>query len=380
MEAKQINNYLKKMLGWGALLFLIYLATGAPGWCTTYHVSPGGNDANDGREGRPFKTLAVAAARIQPGDMVLIGEGTYAEMLEITRAGTAEAPIVFQAAEGADVHIDASGLRHGVIIWDADYIVVRSLVVENSLRSGIHLHDHLDDDDHGADFNRIEGNTVRQCGSEGYSGIYTGGHGNQVIDNLVVGNGFKPGDAAGSGHGIYVLGNDNRVSGNTVRGNARVGIRLEGERNRFENNLIEDNQDFGVTIWVDAPLKGEDLAVSGNILRNNQRGGISVYGQGDGQKPQHIRISGNTISNSDGEYGVRVLDGCRDVHILDNMFQGKYRTAVLYVDEASLKAFEENRSQIEAQGAFYLRNTFYSTYEAYKKAYLVDPVGLRKVP
>jgi hypothetical protein len=44
------------------------------------YVSPGGNDANNGTSpGEPLKTLAATAAAAQPGDLVVIGPGTYTE-------------------------------------------------------------------------------------------------------------------------------------------------------------------------------------------------------------------------------------------------------------------------------------------------------------
>lgn len=378
MKGYKINGVTGNILGLAVAAVITCLALQGTGWCTTYYVSNNGNDDNDGSMDQPFKTFSAAATRAQAGDLILIAEGVYQEMLDITRSGEADAPIVFQADQDADVRIDATGLRHGVIIWDADHIVVRNLTIENALGTGIHIHDHQDG--HGADANRIEGNTIRQCGTEGYNGIYVGGHNNLVIDNHVINNGRKSTDSGNSGHGIYVLGNGNRIQRNTIQGNARTGIRLEGEKNIFEGNVIENNLEFGITIWVDAPMKGEGLEIRHNTLRNNQRGGISVYGQGDGEKPQNVLISSNAIVNENGEYGIRVIEGCRQVRVLNNTFQGAFSKAVLYVDDASLIGYEERDSHIEATGVFFFRNKTYPTYTDYKRAYWVDPVNLREVP
>ncbi|BBO87716.1 hypothetical protein DSCOOX_08960 [Desulfosarcina ovata subsp. ovata] len=376
---KITDSRLTAYRSYGMVLFVLFLASWTTAWGETYYVSSMGNDEADGSIDQPLKTLVAAVAKIQPGDRMLIHEGIYAEMLDVTRSGTADQPITVEPVAGATVRIDATGLRHGVIIYDADYIIVRGLTIENSLRSGIHIHDHQNGG-YGANFNCIEGNTIRRCGTEGFNGIYVGGHSNQVFSNQVIGNAFKTDESANIGHGIYVLGNDNQVGGNIVRANAGVGIRLEGERNRFEDNVIEDNLDFGITIWVDAPMKGEDLVIRNNLLRDNQRGGISVYGQGDGEKPRNVLLSGNIIVNQNGEYGIRVMEGCCQVRVMENTFQGAFSKAVLYVDEASLVGYEEHDSHIESTGGFYFKNKTYDSYTAYKQAYLVDPVNLRKAP
>ncbi|MBN1671422.1 MAG: right-handed parallel beta-helix repeat-containing protein [Kiritimatiellae bacterium] len=65
------------------------------------YVAPGGADTNDGlsREAA-LATLSAAAKRVKPGDLVLVGGGTYRERVKLERPGTAEHPIVFRAMPG----------------------------------------------------------------------------------------------------------------------------------------------------------------------------------------------------------------------------------------------------------------------------------------
>ncbi len=334
-----------------------------------YYVAPDGNDAHSGTAQEPWQSFSMATRQAQAGDTVMIGGGTYTSMLEITRSGTPEASIVFQGEKEKPAVIDASGKRHGVIIWNASYIQVRGMIVRNSLRSGIHIHDHLDADDRGADFNVIEGNTVQECGREGYNGIYVGGHQNRIEGNRVLDNGRREGQAGGEdGHGIYILGDGNIVSSNQVSGNARVGIRMEGEKNRVEKNRISDNQDFGLTIWVDPPLKCNDTFILGNDFENNVRGGISIYGQGKGQKPERVYIAGNRLHHQRAEYGIRLLDVVRQVKINLNRISGHYENGFLVVEKRAGKGFTETNNLFCGEGAFTYLNRDYASFEAYRAA------------
>ena len=67
----------------------------------TLYVSPHGNDKNSGLgPDRPFRTISQACTALQPGDLLLVSGGTYAEHVHVVRAGTAEHPIMIRAAPG----------------------------------------------------------------------------------------------------------------------------------------------------------------------------------------------------------------------------------------------------------------------------------------
>ncbi len=68
--------------------------------CDTYHVAPGGNDANDGRSPQAaWKTVAkVNAAAFQPGDQVLFARGgEWRESLKASSGGAPGKPILYAA-------------------------------------------------------------------------------------------------------------------------------------------------------------------------------------------------------------------------------------------------------------------------------------------
>lgn len=88
-----------------ASLLWIYDASDTPaGKC--WYVEPSGNDANEGSANSPFQTLQRAHDACNPGDTVVVAQGTYTasssvNVLEITASGTAAAPIAFIAAAGS---------------------------------------------------------------------------------------------------------------------------------------------------------------------------------------------------------------------------------------------------------------------------------------
>ena len=107
----------------------IFLCGVFPCSASTIYVSVEGCDTGDGSVDSPLRTLARAAAVAQPGDTVLIGEGTYRETLRPARSGKPGAPITFQAARGAKPVItgcdlieewkrDRNGRWKATVEWD----------------------------------------------------------------------------------------------------------------------------------------------------------------------------------------------------------------------------------------------------------------------
>ncbi|HID23768.1 MAG TPA: DUF1565 domain-containing protein [Planctomycetaceae bacterium] len=79
-----------------------------------YHVSVNGTDANPGTAAKPLRTISQAARMAQPGDLVIVHTGTYREKVAPARGGLSdEKRIVYQAAEGEQVHIKGSEVIKG---------------------------------------------------------------------------------------------------------------------------------------------------------------------------------------------------------------------------------------------------------------------------
>ena len=63
----------------------------------------GASDENPGTADKPFKTIGRAAQAVEPGDTVRICGGVYRESVVVEKSGTAQKPIAFEAALGANV-------------------------------------------------------------------------------------------------------------------------------------------------------------------------------------------------------------------------------------------------------------------------------------
>jgi Right handed beta helix region/Protein of unknown function (DUF1565) len=70
----------------------------SPLYPATYHVSTRGDDAGDGTDARPFRTIQRAADQAVPGDTVLVEPGLYRERVAPARGGEPDKPIVYRSA------------------------------------------------------------------------------------------------------------------------------------------------------------------------------------------------------------------------------------------------------------------------------------------
>lgn len=100
-----------------------------------WYVSPSGQDAAPGTSAQPLRTINRAAALAVAGDVVTIGPGTYDESVVVQNSGTAQRPIVFQAAVRGTVvltggnHVFTSkSWTSGVLPTGQFYVTVRGLV------------------------------------------------------------------------------------------------------------------------------------------------------------------------------------------------------------------------------------------------------------
>jgi alpha-N-arabinofuranosidase len=97
-----------------ALLALPLCTSISPASARDYHVSPRGNDANDGTPAAMLKTISAAAERAQPGDTITVHAGVYRERITPPRGGESDAKrIVYQAAPGEKVEIKGSEIVKG---------------------------------------------------------------------------------------------------------------------------------------------------------------------------------------------------------------------------------------------------------------------------
>ena len=95
-----------------------------------YHVSPQGNDANDGSSSRMLRTISAAALQAQSGDVITVHEGVYRERINPPRGGESDQKrIVYQAAKGERVFIKGSEVVTG---WQRVQENTWKVVITNS--------------------------------------------------------------------------------------------------------------------------------------------------------------------------------------------------------------------------------------------------------
>jgi len=83
-------------------------------YAAEYHVSPVGNNANDGSVSQPLRTISAAARRARPGDVIMVHKGVYRERIDPPRGGTSNRKrIVYRAAPGEKVIVKGSEVIKG---------------------------------------------------------------------------------------------------------------------------------------------------------------------------------------------------------------------------------------------------------------------------
>jgi len=124
-----INTPVSRILS--GLLFTLCLAVSTL-QARVWHVSGVGDDANPGAsEKTAFRTLKKAASVVQPGDTVLLGNGTYTDdnsgadsaVLVLTQHGSPDKWTIWKAAPGARPEIIATKGWHAILITGSYYVI-----------------------------------------------------------------------------------------------------------------------------------------------------------------------------------------------------------------------------------------------------------------
>jgi Right handed beta helix region/Protein of unknown function (DUF1565) len=261
-----------------------------------------GSDDNSGSESAPWRTLAKAFAALKPGETALVKTGTYPGHLTPTgrASGTAAAPKTLAAYPGHAPLLTGGIRADGLAYWrfrgltlapvdrdtgfwargasrrlEFDRVVFRDC----PLGSGMVAEDTCSDlqwfrcvfrnngrahtvRDHGL-YLKASHCVVAQSVFAGNSSygvqLYPSARDNFVVNNTVVGNGFRSADPSWSG-GIVIAGRasgGNRIVNNVVAFNrgfaARTDLAAErGSDNVFRRNLVWGNtlRSSGETFWA----------------------------------------------------------------------------------------------------------------------------------
>ncbi|MCU1309731.1 MAG: hypothetical protein JWO20_856 [Candidatus Angelobacter sp.] len=219
-----------------AVLFVGALAlTTPPVNANQFYVSPAGSDLNPGTDTRPFRTIQTAANIVNPGDVVIVEDGTYSNatqsgvgssLVNVARSGTRENYITFKARHRWSAVLD--GLSNNTAegwAFSGSYIRVKDFEIKN-------FSDDAFSNYRGGQYIEIAGNHIHDIGRYctdtkiGRDGVFIS-NGNVIIEkNLMHDIGrFSPGEKGcapstttyqNNDHGIYISGGANNA---TIRNN-----------------------------------------------------------------------------------------------------------------------------------------------------------------
>jgi parallel beta-helix repeat protein len=264
---------------------ILYPQTG-----NVYYVAPNGSDSNDGSLASPWATLNHAIREAEPGDTIMMREGSYeTNEVWINRdrgLGGAEGQyLTIKSCPGETASV--GGSRR--IILEADFVRIEGLHFRLPYRiSG-----------------RGEGNQILNNTFQGpqpsYGAIEYGG-----INSLIQGNRIEITEGGGSlHHGIYLhYGTGNIVRNNTISGTGGYGIHVYDE-NKYGGSMP----------------RYEDILIEGNFVTNANSSCI-ILSAGESTslavEMDGVIVRRNIVTNCDDGITVRYYGQIRNVEIYNN--------------------------------------------------------------
>ncbi|MEM9864171.1 MAG: choice-of-anchor Q domain-containing protein [Myxococcota bacterium] len=290
------------------------------------YVSAGGT--GDGTYGSPWGSIAVAAERARPGDLVYVGEGVtqasetaFSAAVNLGQDGEANRPIALIGLPGAMPTVGNPALGRAFHRWNSTtgtwsrhWVIARFRVVS----SGVCIT--------GTDGFRIVGNVVSAPRGDGQSGcIHVEGNDLAILGNEVFNVGAE--SCSKLYHALYISGvrrnsgprapteRNRHVAWNYFhdnRSNRAINVYSEQssaaylEAHRIHDNLIVDQRGDGILLgWH---VVGENWVYNNLIVRAglgpdwvddaSSHAGMRIEGGAPGAGPTTIHILHNTVVDS----------------------------------------------------------------------------------
>ena len=231
----------------------------------TYHVAIDGDDAADGSDSTPWRSIAKANSSVSPGDTVCIHSGAYDETIAPARSGTAEAPIIFAAFGGEQVHVRGSSSGNGssANLQRKSFVILQGLDLSS---------DKLTSRGASVNMHRGHGLAMRWCrvvnpqsriAYDNPDGVKLSDSTDSVLEYSTI---------IGWDDGVRIVGANHVVlRGNVIVNNVHNEIRTGGDGSTF-GQLVEQNI-VGGSLTADGfqseNTSGISIAVRGIILRRN---------------------------------------------------------------------------------------------------------------
>jgi hypothetical protein len=234
-----------------------------------YYVSPAGNDSNLGTETEPFRTIQRAANLVNPGDTVIVEDGTYTGTgIGTSCASSASRPIVCLSRGGSSGNLVTFKARNvGGARLDGQ---------DNTSTDGFRFLAN-------ANYIQIDGFEIygigNAVGSASGLEIYNGGHDVVITRNNIHDVGRLCTDTTNGQVAIFVEQPRVSISRNTIHD---IGRLAPGENGCSPLTAYYRNHDHGV--YVDGQSSGtgipgaNDTFIADNIFYNHKRGwAIQLY-------------------------------------------------------------------------------------------------------
>lgn len=130
-------------------IFLGFFCLAKSSEASTYYIATTGNDSNAGTSSSPFLTIQHAADVVNPGDTVIVKDGTYSTttstFISLSRTGSAGNYITFKSEHKWGAVLDGldNGSTGGDYCWmlgsDVSYIKIQDFEIKNFVTDAIQL-------------------------------------------------------------------------------------------------------------------------------------------------------------------------------------------------------------------------------------------------
>ena len=310
-----------------------------------YFVSSTGSDTAAGSNAAPWKTLQQAANIVGPGDRVTVRTGSYVGF-DLTRSGTAAAPIEFDADPGVLINQRNATTPDGINLEDASHVIIDGFTVNGMPRAGIRTVGV--DGDELASFVTIR--NVTATNNQEW-GIFTG-----FVDDLLIEKNVTSGSI--DQHGIYVSNSGDRpvIRNNISFNNHDNGIHMNGDASQGGDGIISGALVTGNIIYNNGTGGGSGINMDGvqnsrienNLIYGNHASGISLYQiDGGGSSKNNVVVNNTIYEANDARWALNIQDGSTGNTLLNNIMLSAHPThGAIDISADSLPGFTSDYNAV----------------------------------
>jgi hypothetical protein len=328
-------------------LFLITVIAGEAA-AATYYVSTSGSDSNPGTKSQPFGTIQKAANTVNPGNTVIVKNGTYTDtngdgaVVNFNRGGTSGNWVTFKSENKWGAVIDGKNrsTKNGFTLNDnADYLRIEDFEIKDIKETGVKANSRADHVYFYRNHVHHSGNICTDSDS-GKDGFYMSGkasyftYDSNVIHHIGRLGPGEEGCSPGNGywknhdHGIYSNANNVIIINNVFYDNKRgwdIHVYTSGSNYEVLNNVFHQaNPDrYGnVLIYADS----SNWLIQNNIFIGSKAGIRNYNSSNSDILVQYNHFTGD--KPYDNSYGLTFRDNTvgEDAKLVD-ITNNNYRPA-----------------------------------------------------